>query len=55
MAICPDCLPTPVCNGRRLQYNYTVRLMQGIVFEPVYKDLTLFFFAGLFGIEAFIR
>ena len=53
MAICPDCLLTPAFNGRRLQCTYTVGLMQGIVFDHVYKDLTPFFFARLFGIVAF--
>jgi hypothetical protein len=29
--------------------------MQGIVFDLVYKGLTIFFFAMLFGIVAFFR
>jgi hypothetical protein len=40
-------------NDGRLQCTYTAGLMQGIVFDHVYKDLTLFFFATLFGIVAF--
>ena len=43
----------PAFNGRHLHCIYTVRLMQGIVFDHVYKDLTPFFFATLFGIVAF--
>jgi hypothetical protein len=57
MAICPHCFADkPAFSSRCPKCTHKVGLMQGIVFDLVYKGPTVFlFFAMLFGIVAFFR
>ncbi len=57
MAICPHCFTDkPAFSSRCPKCTQKVGLMQGIVFDLVYKGLTVFiFFAMLFGLVAIFR